>query len=99
MNEVATIAPVRKTLTVNCSPERAFQVFANGRPGKSMNCFLQRLQVRRGHQDCRRVSMAGDLGDLVRLVGFLHQSGKFVLGFAERHRSRSTFIARKQARL
>lgn len=28
MNEVATIAPVRKTLTVNCSPERAFQVFA-----------------------------------------------------------------------
>jgi uncharacterized protein YndB with AHSA1/START domain len=27
MNEVATIAPVRKTLTVNCSPERAFQVF------------------------------------------------------------------------
>lgn len=78
---------------------RAFQVFANGRPGKSMNCFLQRLQVRRGHQDCRRVSMAGDLDDLVRLVGFLHQSGKFVLGFAERHRSRSTFIARKQARL
>jgi uncharacterized protein YndB with AHSA1/START domain len=28
MNEVATIAPVRKTLTVDCSPERAFQVFA-----------------------------------------------------------------------
>jgi uncharacterized protein YndB with AHSA1/START domain len=27
MNEVATIAPVRKTLTVNCGPERAFQVF------------------------------------------------------------------------
>jgi uncharacterized protein YndB with AHSA1/START domain len=27
MNEVATIAPVRKTLTVDCSPERAFQVF------------------------------------------------------------------------
>lgn len=26
-----------------------------------MNCFLQRLQVRRGQQDCRRVSMAGDL--------------------------------------
>jgi uncharacterized protein YndB with AHSA1/START domain len=28
MNEVATIAPVRKTLIVNCSPERAFEVFA-----------------------------------------------------------------------
>jgi uncharacterized protein YndB with AHSA1/START domain len=27
MNEVATIAPVRKTLMVGCSPERAFQVF------------------------------------------------------------------------
>jgi uncharacterized protein YndB with AHSA1/START domain len=27
MNEVATIAPVRKTLTVDCSPERAFDVF------------------------------------------------------------------------
>jgi uncharacterized protein YndB with AHSA1/START domain len=27
MSEVATIAPVRKTLTVNCSPERAFEVF------------------------------------------------------------------------
>jgi uncharacterized protein YndB with AHSA1/START domain len=27
MNEVATIAPVRKTLTVDCSPERAFRVF------------------------------------------------------------------------
>ena len=27
MTEVATIAPVRKTLTVNCGPERAFEVF------------------------------------------------------------------------
>ena len=27
MTEVATIAPVRKTLSVNCSPERAFEVF------------------------------------------------------------------------
>jgi uncharacterized protein YndB with AHSA1/START domain len=27
MNEVATIAPVRKTLTVNCSPKRAFEIF------------------------------------------------------------------------
>jgi uncharacterized protein YndB with AHSA1/START domain len=27
MTEVATIAPVRKTLTVACSPERAFEVF------------------------------------------------------------------------
>lgn len=28
MSEVTMIAPVRKTLTVACSPERAFQVFA-----------------------------------------------------------------------
>lgn len=28
MSEVATIAPVRKTVTVACSPERAFEVFA-----------------------------------------------------------------------
>jgi uncharacterized protein YndB with AHSA1/START domain len=27
MTEVATIAPVRKTMTVACSPERAFEVF------------------------------------------------------------------------
>ena len=27
MTEVATIAPVRKTLSVQCSPERAFEVF------------------------------------------------------------------------
>jgi uncharacterized protein YndB with AHSA1/START domain len=27
MTEVATIAPVRKALSVNCSPERAFEVF------------------------------------------------------------------------
>jgi uncharacterized protein YndB with AHSA1/START domain len=27
MTEVATIAPVRKTLSVECSPERAFEVF------------------------------------------------------------------------
>jgi uncharacterized protein YndB with AHSA1/START domain len=27
MTEVATIAPVRKTLSVKCSPERAFEVF------------------------------------------------------------------------
>ena len=29
MNEVATIAPVRKTLMVNCTPERAFEVFTS----------------------------------------------------------------------
>ena len=28
MNEVATIAPVRKTVTVACSPDRAWEVFA-----------------------------------------------------------------------
>jgi uncharacterized protein YndB with AHSA1/START domain len=27
MNEVATIAPVRKRLTVNCNPQRAFEIF------------------------------------------------------------------------
>ena len=30
MTEVATIASVRKTLSVNCSPERAFEVFTAG---------------------------------------------------------------------
>ena len=29
MNEVATIAPVRKTLQVDCSPERAFEIFTS----------------------------------------------------------------------
>jgi uncharacterized protein YndB with AHSA1/START domain len=30
MSEVATIAPVRKSISVGCSPERAFEVFTGG---------------------------------------------------------------------
>ena len=44
-----------------------------------MNCFLQGLQVRGGHQHGRRMTVTGDPYDLVCLVSFLHKGGKLSL--------------------
>lgn len=58
-----------------------------------MDRFLQRLQVIGRHQHGRRMSVPGDPNNLVRLVSFLDQSRKPVLGFTERYCFHTTIQA------